>query len=174
MIDAVLEWVGRSPVNQMIVGGAAIIVLLLIILLVRRSRKRKPVAGKVEAADRLRAARSDPKEVFEGYRESHPAFYKVISQIQAEQSLDNLMSNTEFAGAVAKLKLWQTVRGGKTGKPSNKGPLSIQAGRADSNAEVRGAMITILRIIYSSPEISGKLSPKTESELDALLESLTG
>jgi len=172
-LDQMLEWIGESPMNQLIVGGAAIVLLLLILFLFRR-RGHKSQGG-LQATARLQANKSDLKDVFEGYRETHPAFHSVMSQLQANRRLDEFMSNNEFAGAIAKLRLWQAVRVGvKPGKPGGASPLSIQAGAKKENPEVRAAMITILRILYTSPEISRGLAPKTEAELDRLLESLTG
>ncbi len=173
-LNQMLEWIGKSPMNQLIVGGAAIVVLLLIMFLFRRrSSKANKVAG--QAAARIQATKNDLKDVFEGYRESHPAFHSVMSQIQANRRLDEFMSNNEFAGAIAKLRLWQAVRVGvRPARPAGVSPLTIQPGAKKANPEVRAAMITVLRILYTSPEISQGLAPGTEAELDKLLESLTG
>ncbi|RPI29841.1 MAG: hypothetical protein EHM61_00025 [Acidobacteria bacterium] len=173
--DEMLNWAGKSPVNQLIVAAAAIVLIVLIVLVVRRLTK-KP-AKKVEGSSaRLQAAKNDLREIFEGYRESHPAFHSVMTQLQAHRRLDDFMTNTEFAGAVAKLRLWQAVRGGvMPGKQAGRPSLSIQAaGSSNPNPEVRAAMITVLRILYASPEVSQGLPSKTEQELDELLESLTG
>lgn len=172
-LNQVLEWIGKSPTNQLIVGAAAIVILVLILLLLRRRGGKPKVTG--QAAARIQATRNDLKDVFEGYRESHPAFHSVMTQIQAQRRLDEFMSNNEFAGAIAKLRLWQAVRvGPKPAKQSGVTPLRIQPGAKTANPEVRAAMITVLRILYTSPEISKGLEPKTEAELDKLLESLTG
>ncbi|MFB3906494.1 MAG: hypothetical protein ACE15E_23880 [Acidobacteriota bacterium] len=172
-LNQVVEWIGKSPMNQLIAVAAALVLLLLILFLLRRrSRKAK---GGVQAAARIQATRNDLKEVFEGYRESHPTFYSVMSQIQANRRLDEFMSNNEFAGAIAKLRLWQAVRVGvKPAKPpAGVSPLTIQATPKKANPEVKAAMVTVLRILYSSPEISKDLPSTTEAELDKLLESLT-
>jgi len=173
-LNQVLEWIGKSPMNQLIVGAAAIVLLLLIFLLFRRrSSKPKPPG---QAAARIQSTKNELKDVFEGYRDSHPAFYSVMSQIQANRRLEDFMSNNEFAGAIAKLRLWQAVRVGvKPAKQSGVSPLTIQAaGSNKPNPEVRAAMLTVIRVIYASPEISQKLGPTVEKELDKLLESLTG
>ena len=172
-LNQVVEWIGKSPMNQLIVVGAAIVVLLLILFLLRRRGKKADVGA--QAAARIQATKSDVKDVFESYRESHPAFYSVISQIQAHRRLEDFMSNNEFAGAIAKLRLWQAVRVGvKPARPSGPSPLTIQSASKKANPEVRAAMLTILRVLYASPEVSKVLDPSTEAELDKLLESLTG
>ncbi len=172
-LNQVLEWIGKSPMNQLIVGGAAIVLLLLIVFLFRR-RSGKPKVG-AQAAARMPATKNDLKDVFEGYRESHPAFYTVMSQIQANRPLDQFMSNNEFAGAIAKLRLWQAVRVGvRPAKQGGVSPLTIQAGPKKANPEVRAAMITVLRVVYASPDVSQGLPPTTVAALDKLLESLTG
>jgi len=171
-LNQVLDWISRSPTNQLIVAGAAIVLLLLIWILLRRRGKKQTVSG--QAAARIQATKNDLKDVFEGYRESHPAFHRVMSQIQGTRRLDEFMSNNEFAGAIAKLRLWQAVRVGvKPGKQTGSSSLTIQAAPKKANPEVRAAMVTVLRILYASPEISKGLSPATEAELDKLLESLT-
>lgn len=172
--NQLLEWIGKSPINQLIVGGAAILLLLLIVFLIRR-RSRKPKATVQAASARIQATKNDLRDVFEGYRESHPAFHRVMTQIQADRRLDEFMSNNEFAGAIAKLRLWQAVRVGvKPAAKQGATPLTIQPASKNANPEVRAAMITVLRVIYSSPQVSQGLAPATEQELDKLLESLTG
>ncbi len=171
-LNQVLEWIGKSPMNQLIVGGAAIVLLLLILFLFRRRGKKVKVTN--QAAARIQATKSDLKDVFEAYRLSHPAFYNVITQIQANRRLEDFMSNNEFAGAIAKLRLWQAVRVGvKPNKPTGVSPLTIQPPSQKANPEVRAAMLTILRILYASPEVSQGLARSTETEMDKLLESLT-
>ena len=171
--NQVLEWIGKSPTNQLIVGGTAIVLLLIIWFLFRRRSKEAKVTG--QAAARIQATKSDLKDVFEAYRESHPDFHRVMAQIQANRRLEDFMSNNEFAGAIAKLRLWQAVRVGvKPTKSSGASPLTIQSPSKKANPEVRAAMLTILRILYTSPEVSQGLPPSTEAELDKLLDSLTG
>jgi hypothetical protein len=173
-LNQVLEWIGKSPVNQLIVVGAAIVLLLLIVWLFRRRSSRRKAAA--QAAARVQSTtRNELKDVFEAYRESHPAFYRIMSQIQANRRLEDFMSNNEFAGAIAKLRLWQAVRTGvKPVKQGSISPLTIQAESKKANPEVRAAMITVIRILYASPEITKGMGPATEAELDKLLESLTG
>ncbi len=171
-LNQVLEWIGKSPMNQLIVGGAAVVLLLLILFLFRRGGKKTKVTN--QAAARIQATKNDLKDVFEAYRESHPAFHSVMTQIQANRRLEDFMSNNEFAGAVAKLRLWQAVRiGVKPAKPTGVSPLTIQPTSKKANPEIRAAMLTTLRILYASPEVSQGLAPSTEAELDKLLESLT-
>ncbi len=172
-LNQVLEWIGKSPMNQLIVAGAVIVLLLLIFFLFRRRSSKPKTAG--QAAARIQATKNDLKDVFEGYRESHPDFHRVMSQIQADRRLDEFMSNNEFAGAIAKLRLWQAVRVGvRPAKQAGAAPLTIQPGSKKVNPEVRAAMITVLRVLYASPQVSQGLAPATEKELDKLLESLTG
>jgi hypothetical protein len=170
-LNQVLEWIGKSP-NYLIVAGIAVVLLFLIVWVFRRRSSKRKVAAQAAARS---SARGDLKDVFEAYRDSHPAFYRVMTQIQATRRLDEFMSNNEFAGAIAKLRLWQAVRAGtKPIKPGAVSPLTIQAGSKNANPEVRAAMITVIRILYASPDVTKGLGPSAEAELDKLLESLTG
>jgi hypothetical protein len=172
-LNQVLEWIGKSPVNQVIVGGTAIILLLVILVLVRRRGSRKVKVGS-QAAARIQASKNDLRDVFEAYRETQPAFHSVMTQIQTSRPLDDFMANNEFAGAIAKLRLWQAVRvGARPARPTGVSPLTIQPTSPKGNPEVRAAMLTILRILYASPEIGERLAPATEAEMDKLLDSLT-
>jgi hypothetical protein len=168
------QWL-QNPSNQMIVAAAAILLLVAIWLLVRRRRR-----GAAERTRRLKSVdqplkRADLKDVLESYRLSHPAFYDLVNKVQQHHSLNDLSENNEFAGATAKLRLIQAVRRGSGSSSAKAGVLRLDAERGkDSSREVRAAMVTILRILYASPEIRATLESTGEGELDRLVESLTG
>jgi LPXTG-motif cell wall-anchored protein len=172
----VLNWLNSSQTNQIIAVGAAVILLALAIWMIVRRRKKAP-AKLVKTTSVAQSAHTGLQEVFDAYRLSHPSFYNIIAAVQESRHLDEFMSSTEFAGAIAKLRIWQAARrASRSDKEAKQGILRIDATtRADqSNHEVRAAMITILRILYSSPDVSKSLASRAESEMDRLLESLTG
>ena len=174
-LNEVIDWLSSSLTNQIVVAAVAVLLLVCVWILVRR---RKKVSAKpLKAPVAMPTPASGLQEVFESYRESHPSFYNIMAAVQENRRLDELMSNNEFAGAVAKLRIWQAARrASRADKDAKQAILRIdQANRADqSNHEVRAAMITILRILYSSPDISGSIVSRAEAEMDRLLESLTG
>ena len=175
-LGEVVDWLAASQTRQIIVVAvAAVLILACVWILIRR--RNKASAKPMKAPMAMPTPASGLQEVFEAYRESHPAFYNIMTAVQENRRLDEFMANHEFAGAVAKLRIWQAARrASRSDKDAKQAILRIdQANRADqSNHEVRAAMVTILRVLYSSPDVSESIVSRAEVEMDRLLESLTG
>jgi len=171
-LEDVLEWLRSSPINQAIVIGGVVLLLLVVILLIRsrRSRHKGPVAR--GALGRLDGR---TQEVLELYRESHPAFYRIVEEYRQHQVLDQLLlTDPDFAAAFEKLKKLKSKAERQT-RDKRVSALQISAAgdRESVNKETRAAMLTILRVLYLNRDAGTAVTPQADADLDRLLESLT-
>jgi chromosome segregation and condensation protein ScpB len=170
----ILQWV-RDPGNQMIVAAVAAVLLLVVLWLVLSRRRQHAERTRADERAEWQPKRSELEDILESYRLSHPAFYGLLKTVQEKHSLDELSEkNKEFAGAVAKLRLIHAARRASRSSKASSALLRLDAERGtNSSREVRAAMITIIRILYASPETRSTLESTGEIELDRVVESLT-
>ena len=169
----VLEWLRSSPINQAIVVGAVVLLLVVVILLIR-SRKSRVSRKPVTQGGLGRLLDSRTQEVLELYRESHPAFYRIVDEYRQHQVLDQLLTDPDFAAAFDRLKMLKSKAERQSRDKRVSALLITAAGdRENVNKETRAAMLTILRVLYLNRDATTGLTPQADADLDRLLESLT-
>jgi len=170
----VLDWLRSSPMNQAIVGVGVILLLLVVILLVRRRRSRARKAAAAVVGGPIGRVGGPTEQVLELYRESHPAFYRIVDEYRRQQGLDQFLNEPDFASAFQRLKsLKSKTDRQKRDKRVSALQISAAGERENVNKETRAAMLTILRVLYLNRSPETTLTPQADAELDRLLESLT-
>jgi hypothetical protein len=176
-VDVVWTWLGQSLLNQLLAGGALVVLLAAVLILLLRRRAR---GDRTPPAERRELAEADPRvkdltATLEGYRHSHPVFYRVMQTLRESQGLDRLVMEAEVADATACLRRHRaTVAPEPRGKASGRALLHLSApGDRQAQREIRSAMLTILRVVYASDNYRAALAASSDSEVDRLLDSLT-
>lgn len=162
-----MEWPVNMSLELLILLAVAILLIFAAVLALVFSRRKR---RKVTAATSVEAT-------FAAYRESHPSFYRILSSLKGGKELNQLLERGDVRAAV---RLLETRRASQVDKEGSRGnergllDLNARGGDVSLDRTVQAAMLTIIRAVYLDEDLRQSLPKGADSELDRLLESLTG
>ncbi len=143
-----------------LLGGLAVLLLFLLFLLWRR---RRSAASPQNTTDRR-------WELLNDYGQIYPSFLFILNCFRQNHGLEELLAKDDVEAAVGRLEELSRTDAAQSRKNSSLLLFPVPAARS---SQVRGALLTILRGIFSDDELSKDLPPQAHQELDRFLESLT-
>lgn len=161
-----MEWPVNMNLELTILLAAALLLVVAAILafvLVRRKGSTQNEASSVEAT-------------FAAYRDSHPSFYRILSSLKGGDELSQLLERGDVRAAVRLLETRRPAQRKQEARRSKERGMLDLGTSDDSSADrtVQAAMLTIIRAVYLDDDLRRSLPEGADSELDRLLESLTG
>lgn len=161
-----MEWPVNMNLELAILLAAALLLVVAAVLafvLVRRKNRSQNESSSLEVT-------------FAAYRDSHPSFYRILSSLRGGDELNQLLERGDVRAAFGLLETRRPAQGQQASRRGNQRGMLDLGTTDDSSVDrtVQAAMLTIIRAVYLDDNLRRSLPEGAHSELDRLLESLTG